>query len=381
LKPDHKTIAEFRRQNKGALKNVLKQSVLLCLKLGLIDGHALFTDGTKIRANAGNKQTLSREHSDKLLKGIDSRIEQLLEQCENVDQSEIEEASLIAMKKELQNKEQLRREIQEFCKQMDLQGRDQINRTDPESAMMQSRQGTHTSFNVQSTVDGKNGLIVHAEVTNAGNDWNQLTHQVDQAAEVLGKKPQTSVADCGYSNVEEMEKLGAQGINVVVPSMRQVAGENKTPEPFSKHHFHYDTQTDSYQCPAKQTLCFIRHNKLKKSRVYQISDKTVCRACIHFGKCTSSNQGRQIYRYDNEGLVEKWEARYQEPAAQEIYKKRQAKVELPFGHIKRNLKFDYFLLRGKEGAGAEIGIAATCFNFARMMTLLGIPALIKALTG
>ncbi len=381
LKPDHKTIAEFRRQNKKALKNILKQCVLLCIKLDLIDGNTLFTDGTKIRANAANKQTLSREHADKLLREIDIRIEQLLEQCEDADQAEAEQASLTAMKKELQDKEQLRSQIQKFCEQMDAEGSSRINRTDPESALMKSVQGTHTSFNVQSNVDGKNGLIVHMEVTNACNDWDQLAEQVDQSAEALGKKPKISVADCGYANVTQLEKLDAQGIAVIVPSGRQVAGENKPSGPFEKEQFHYDVQTDTYRCPQNQTLAFVYADKTLKRHAYQIPDRKVCPQCPHAGKCTQSKQGRRIYRYENEYLVEKYEARYQDPNAQAIYKKRKEKAELPFGHIKRNLKFDSFLIRGKEGARAEIRTAATCFNLVRMITLLGTPILIKMLTG
>jgi transposase len=379
LKPDHKTIAEFRRQNKPALKNVLKQCARLCLRLDLIDGNTLFTDGTKIRANASNKQTLTREHAEKSLKDIDQRIEQLLDQCEAVDQAEAEQGSLTVMKKQLQDQQHLRQEIQEFCRQMDAQNTDRINRTDPESALMHSVQGTHTSFNVQSTVDEKHGLIVHAEVTNARNDWDQLESQIRQATEVLEMSPAVSVADCGYANVTELEKLDGQGIAVIVPSGRQVTREKKAPDPFEKEQFRYDVQTNTYECPAGQTLTLFCHDKVEKRFAYQISDPNTCRRCPHFGVCTKSPRGRRIYRYENEPLVEKYEARYQNPKAQEIYKKRKAKVELPFGHIKRNLKFDGFLMRGKEGAGAETSLAATCFNLARMITLFGVPVLVKTL--
>lgn len=381
LKPDHKTIAEFRRQNKKALKNVLKQCVLLCLKLDLIDGNTLFTDGTKIRANAANKQTLTREHAEKLLKEADGRIKQLLEQCEDADLAEAEQPSLTAMKKELRDKEHLRQQVQQFCQQMQEQDTERINRTDPESALMQSVQGTHTSFNVQNTVDDKHGLIVHANVTPARNDWDQLADQIQQATEVLGKAPETAVADCGYANVNELEKLDAAGIAVVVPSGRQVASEKKPVQPFEKEQFHYDVKTDTYQCPANQTLAFAYKDNILKRRAYQISNKKICMQCPHFGVCTKSKQGRRIYRYDNEELVEKYEAQYRNPQSQKVYKKRKEKAELPFGHIKRNLKFDSFLLRGKDGANAEISVAGSCFNIARMITLLGVPVLVNTLPG
>ena len=93
LKPDHKTIAEFRRKNKEALKKVLRQCARMCLKLDLIAGNVLFVDGTKIRANAARGKTHDQAYYEQRLSEIDGRIEQLVEECEKIDQ--IEEGSEI----------------------------------------------------------------------------------------------------------------------------------------------------------------------------------------------------------------------------------------------------------------------------------------------
>ncbi|MDO9554957.1 MAG: transposase, partial [Atribacterota bacterium] len=90
--------------------------------------------------------------------------------------------------------------------------------------------------------------------------------------------------------------------------------------------------------------------------------------------------GRMVTRLLNEEVRQRLEAQYEEPRSQEIYKLRKEKVELPFGHIKRNLKVDSFLLRGRKGVRAETSILATCFNLVRMITLLGVPALVKELS-
>jgi hypothetical protein len=82
-----------------------------------------------------------------------------------------------------------------------------------------------------------------------------------------------------------------------------------------------------------------------------------------------------------EEVKEKLEAQYEEPGSQEIYKRRKARVELPFGHIKRNLKTDGFLMRGRSGVNAETSLLATCFNLARMITILGVSGLIHKLIG
>ena len=88
-----------------------------------------------------------------------------------------------------------------------------------------------------------------------------------------------------------------------------------------------------------------------------------------------------IARVRDEELKEKFEALYQQPDSQQIYNLRKEKVELLFGHIKRNLKFDAFLLRGKDGTKAEISLAAACFNMARMITIIGVVGLIQKLQG
>ena len=80
LKPDHKTIAEFRRKNKEALVKVLKQCAKICIKLNLIEGNTLFVDGTKIRANASIQNTWTKEKAQKALKHIDERISDILTQ-------------------------------------------------------------------------------------------------------------------------------------------------------------------------------------------------------------------------------------------------------------------------------------------------------------
>lgn len=110
-----------------------------------------------------------------------------------------------------------------------------------------------------------------------------------------------------------------------------------------------------------------------------IPEKTTCKECLHFGECTSSAQGRIVTRCTNEELREKFESQYREGESKEVYSLRKQKVELPFGHIKHNLGANGFLLRGAEGVKAEMSLLASCFNIARMITIIGVPALVERL--
>jgi transposase len=379
LKPDHKTIAEFRRKNKGALKNVLRQCARMCLKLDLIAGNVLFVDGSKVRANASRAQTHDQAYYEQLLSEIDSRIEQLVEECEKVDETEESQKSWVEMEDELTQKQQLQDRVREALKTLKETGRKSLNLTDPDCALMHSIQGSHASYNVQSVVDDQYGLIVHAEAVSETSDVNQFATQIDQANEVLGKPCKVACADAGYADTEELQKIDGEQTKVIVPSQRQALHEEEGP--FSKSHFRYDKEQDCYWCPEGNRLNYQWTDKDSGKRVYQITHGKVCSRCVHYGQCTSGKKGRRITRMALEEVKEKLEAQYEEPESQEIYKKRKARVELPFGHMKRNLKTDGFLMRGRSGVNAETSLLATCFNLARMITILGVSGLIDKLIG
>jgi len=379
LKPDHKTIAEFRRKNKKALKKVLKQCARLCIKLDLIAGNVLFVDGSKIRANASCSRTHDKAWYEEQLKDIDRKIDALLKECEAVDQQEKDLSSFVAMDKELAKAETLKSTIKDVLAELEATERKKINQTDPDCANMSSIQGKHASYNVQSVVDDKNGLIVHAEAVNDKNDLKQFARQVEKANEVLEEPCEAACGDAGYFDADELDKIDSQGIKVVVPSKRQALHDGE--KPFSKSEFTYDSDKNCYYCPNGHTLRHVATEKKTGRSRYQITDKQICFKCQHWGECTKCKQGRRIMRLANETTREKLEAQYEEAASQEIYSKRKSRAEHPFGHIKRNLKTDAFLLRGLNGVQAETSMLATCFNIARMITLLGgVPELIQRLT-
>lgn len=374
LKPDHKTIAEFRRRQKGALSQVLKQCARLCIKLNLIGGNVLFVDGTKIRANAGRDATHDAVWYEKRLTELDHRIEQLLEECEGQDQQEENLGTFAAMNKEVAGAENLKRKVQSALEELKNTGKERINCTDPDCAIMRSIQGSHASYNVQSVVDDKHGLIVHAQAESEAGDVNQFSRQVEAANEVLGKTCEVACADAGYANTEELEKIDTQGIKVIVPSQRQAL--RKEESPFSKSHFAYDKENDCYYCPMGHRLTHRSTYKKNGKRTYKIAQPKHCRSCVHWGECTSSKEGRKLVRLKKEEIKQRLEMQYKEPASQEVYVRRKARVEHPFGHIKRNLKTDAFMTRGRDCVQAETSILATCFNLTRMMSLVGIESLI-----
>ncbi len=100
---------------------------------------------------------------------------------------------------------------------------------------------------------------------------------------------------------------------------------------------------------------------------------------LDYGECITGINGRKVTRSAKEEIKEKLEAQYKKGTNQKIYSRRKMRVELPFGHIKRNLKTDAFLLRGKRGVDAETSLLATCFNMARMISIFGVTELLQRL--
>ena len=373
LRPDHKTIAEFRRKNKPALKKALTLCARLCLKLELIEGNVLFVDGTKLRANAGRGNLHKEKWYRDQLEEIDKKIQTILEECEQIDQNESRCGSFVEMPKELAQtqklKESIKNALAEFTKRGEQRMERKINRVDPDSVLVKGLQGTHCGYNMQSVVDDKNGLIVHTEVVSESNDLNQLAAQVHGAETDLGRKCEVVCADAGYWDITEIAKVESIDKKVVVPTSAQASG--KAIGPFDKAKFTYDVDSDCYLCPEGHRLAFRRFKEKAQQREYRIAKRRDCRSCPHFGTCTESKQGRTITRHVLEEVGEAVSRRFAEPQIQQVYARRKARVKHPFGFIKKILGFSQFHLRGREGVGAEASIVATCFNLRRMLTLLG----------
>lgn len=374
LKPDHKTIAEFRRRNKSALKGVLKQCARICVDLDLIAGNTLFVDGTKIKADASSSNNWTKKRCEEKLEKIEKRIEEILTECDAVDEAEAEEPSYVKMREELKEREVLKAKVESVLKEIERSGKKRINTTDRDSQVMKGADGFCTGYNAQVAADEKNGFIVSADVVESVTDRNQLAVQVEEANEVLEKKCGVACADAGYYSTEDLKDLDDSGIKVVVPNEEQASG--KESGEFSKKKFQYDKEKDCYICPEGKELVYAGDEPERKRRKYRIEGKGVCLSCKNFGKCTKSRSGRTIKRLNNEELMEKFARQYEEN--KEIYRKRKIKAEMPFGHIKRNLGARGFLLRGYEGVKAELALLGSCFNIRRAITILGVREMIAA---
>jgi transposase len=377
LKPDHKTIAEFRRKNKVALHKALSQCVRLCMKLDLIAGNVLFVDGSKIRGNAAIKNSWHKEKGQRILEKAESRIDEVLWEAEALDAEEEGQPSLVSVPSQLAAPRSLHQKVEQIMEELKQSGKKNLNTVDRECTNINSIQGTGAGYTAEVVVDDKHGLIVSADAVSANNDLGQFADQIQQAEEILDKAPEIAVADSGFADTQDLEKIDKQGIQVIVPSQRLAS--NKPVGEFAKGNFKYDQSNDCYICPQGKKLNYSRMVTKEAGIEYAIEDKETCLHCLRYGQCTTSKTGRKVMRLLAEEVRDRLEQEYVLPENQAIYKRRQAKVELVFGHFKRNLGVSSFLMRGVAGAKAEIGLLSMCFNVRRMMTLLGRDGLIKKL--
>jgi transposase len=379
LKPDFKTIAEFRRKNKEAIKISLKECVRLCIRLGLIDGNILFVDGSKMRANASIENSWTIEKAEKALPKLDKKIELLMDEVEAIDKAEEGQSSLVRVRKDLEKAQARKEQIKHVVEELRRDNRKSLNTVDRECMVVHSRQGSHAGHNAQVVVDDKHGLIVSTDAVETNNDLGQFSGQIEKANLEMGKKCRVGVADSGYARMSDLAKAVNDELQVIVPSQR-IASKRAMGD-FDKRNFVYDPGNDCYTCKQGHMLIPGGRTRKKDGIRYRITNKELCLGCQNYSKCTKAKRGRVIERLDDEALREQMEKTFALSENQAIYKRRKEKIELVFGHIKRNLGAGYFLLRGREGVRAEMSLLSICFNLRRMITLLGIAGLIQKLRG
>lgn len=376
LKPDFKTISRFRRDHRQALKQVLTQCARLCLKLGVVAGNTLFVDGTKLRANASLDRALTAEQCHKHIEQLDQRIEQILHECETMDAQEAEGHSMVHLQEDLADARRRQAQIQTALETLQAEDRTRVNITDPDCAPMRGRQGSHAGYNAQIVVDNEQGLIVQADVVKDNNDRQQFASQITAAQETLGRSCETAGADSGYYNGKKIEAMAAVADQVLVPARGQVH-PSKT-KPFAKARFTYVAAEDVYVCPAGRRLPCRRSCPERGYREYQLDGGTCC-ACEHYAQCTRGRNGRKVVRFFNEDRRDDLRRQFEQPAARAIYARRKQTAELPFGHLKRNVGVDSFLLRGLAGVRAEMSLLASGFNLVRLIGLFGVHGLLARL--
>jgi len=381
-KPGYKTIANFRKDNPDAFKNLFNTFTKFCLDLELYGKTTIAIDGSKFRAQNSKKNNYN-------LKKVNQHLDYIAQQKEDYLKT-LEQNDLIENQKQIdqkiQNLENRKHKYTKLKEELAQSEQTQISTTDPDARALPLHMSiVQMAYNLQSAVDDKHNLIVDYRVTNQ-SDFSALAPVANDARKSLELKKDeklTVLADKGYYSGIQIAKCNQNNIETLV-SPKNKGSKSKDPR-VSKSKFQYNKSNDAYTCPKgiilqRQGKLYNRKDGIPFSRY--VAHWTDCKSCPWVDICVSpgcqkAKRGRMINRNIYEDHIEQNDA--QVNARKNEYKRRQAIVEHPFGTIKRQWGFDHTLLKGLKKVNGEFAIILLCYNLKRVSSILGVKGLKEAL--
>lgn len=377
LTPDFKTIADFRKDNKNALKSIFKDFTRLCRDWDLYGKELVAVDGTKFRASNSKKNNYSQKKIQRHLKYIDEKIKEYLKELDGNDDLEKGDFKLSA--EELQEKlEDLKKRKETYEGYAEkLETEKEISTTDPDARLMSNNNNSvEVSYNVQTAVDSKNKLIVDFKVTNNPNDFGQLSPMALSVKDFFSVSSLDILADKGYYQFDCLARCLENNINPYVS--KQIHSNATGDRDYYHDKFSYNKEKDIYICPEGFELTRGRHRKSKGELIgYSYNNYPACQDCQAKNSCTKNKRGRTIFRHIKQDLVDAVDITKE--SNMQKYNKRKEIVEHPFGTIKRGWGAGYFLTRRIPGVTAEVSLSYLAYNIKRAVNIIGVPEMIKRL--
>ena len=382
LKPDFKTIADFRKNNKKPIKQAFHKFSMICDELGLIGKEMVAVDGSKFRASNSRFAYHSEKKIQKKIEHYNKVADQYMLLLDKCDEQEDGHVSQKLSRSEIEEKiEGINKRLAELEKlKQQVINNGTIYETDPDSRMMQTNnKGCDICHNVQMAVDDKNHLVVAVDVTSEPVDKEQLHNITLQAKEELGVETITAIADKGYYSALQFAKCKEDNIIPIV-SKADHSFMAATKE-YGKAQFRYDENQDGYICPQGHLLKAYHHRKeytpetdLKRYQNYE-----ACSNCPVREKCSNGKKGRTIQDRPFQRIADEVDRRTEQFA--DMYKIRKQTVEHPWGTIKRAMGFSYFLTRRTENVRTESLLHFLVYNMKRAINIIGTRQLIGILQG
>ena len=378
LKPDFKTIADFRKNNKNQIKKAFSKFSMICDELGLIGKELVAIDGSKFRASNSRLAYHSEKKLEKKLEHYNDMADlyfTLLDKCDDQESnSNTTKLSRDEIEAKLKSINKRMVEIGALKKQVQKNGT--IYETDPDSRMMKmNNKGADICHNVQIAVDDKSHLIVAVDVTSQPVDKEQFHNMALQAKQELGVETITAVADKGYYSSEQFFKCKSDGILPIVSKAdhSQMAATKE----YGKAQFKYDEKNNGYICPQGH---FLRaYNLRKKGGTMRYRNFEACAQCSVKQQCSDCAKGRTIQDMPLQRYADEVDERTN--ANLNMYKKRKQMAEHPFGTVKRAFGFSYFLTRGTESVRTESLMHFLVYNIKRAVNIIGTKEMIGILQG
>jgi len=379
LAPDHKTIADFRKDNSGAIRQVCARFIMLCRRLDLFAEVSVAIDGSKFKAVNNRDKNFTRNKVERRRTQLEESVARYLAQLDTADRQEPSEELAVKAEHLKEKLVKLEVEMQRLAameKMMLASPDQQISLTDPDSrSMATSGRGSGVvGYNVQVAVDTEHHLIITHEVTNSGSDRAQLANIASRAKDILGVDELEAVADRRYYSGEEIFACDKAGIAVTLPKPMTSGMEARGR--FGKQDFVYLVDEDVYRCPAGKKLNYHYTNEEDGQRLRRYWTNA-CRDCAFKPRCTSGKE-RRITRWEHEHVLEAVQKRLdRNPQAM---RQRRETVEHPFGTLKMRMGATHFLMKRLPKVASEMALHVLAYNLTRVMNIIGAQQLITAIT-
>lgn len=378
---NHHSLSDFRADHKEALDNLLVEVLGLLSAEELITMERVMHDGTKIKACASGKSFRREETLLEHLKLAQEQVSALDELQTNEEGSlrrqKARERAARERKEKLEKGLSELKELRTIKKGEEEKKKARVSMTDPEARIMkESNGGFSPSYNVQISTDSANDLIVGVGVSQAGNDTHELIPAVERMEEKIGKTPGQMVVDSGYTTKENILEMSDRSIDLIGPvkertssdDLEKRGGDSK----FASPAFSYNSQDDTFTCPAGQTLRLKQSLPQVGATHYRyLTERGACQKCKFQKECCPQNSpaGRSLQRIVNAPEIVTFKQKMETEEAKEIYKKRAQTAEFPNAWIKDKIGLRQFRLQGLIKVGMEAVWACITYNIQRWIGL------------
>jgi transposase len=380
---DHKTIADFRKDNVDCIKPVFKEFVYLCRSLDLYGAQIVAIDGTKFKAVNSRSNNLNEKTVALRLKQTEEKIAEYLKEMDKNDTADSDEDESIkvdGLKEKIGKLMEEKQRYEQAQNQMNATGQKEVSLVDPDSRLMRvDSQRLEVCYNIQTSVDAKQHLIVDYDVINNSTDHHQLTKDAEAAKQTLGVDRLDVVSDKGFYVEKDVFDCENSGVTVFMPIPAALNPHKSVgvPEPeFYSDHFVYGADKDIYVCPAGNEMPFWKLGSRGKGFEGRLYRSACCSCCSLRSKCTRNKRGRYMFRGEYDGAVDRLRVRLDSFAGKEKVRLRRMLAEHPFGTMKRAFNQGYLLLKGLRKVKGEVGFTILAYNMRRAINILGVGTLI-----
>ena len=378
LMPDFKTIADFRKDNGKAIRQVCREFIELCRRLELFTQAVVAIDGSKFKAVNSKERNDTRASMKRRIARVEEHIERYLSLLDDADRAAppVRDTKVPDLEEKIASLKAEMRRLKKRELKLLAHPDKQLSETDPDARLMKKGgMGSQVGYNVQTAVDVEHKLIVAHDVTNAPIDRQQLSSMAKRARRAVVSEALTVLADRGYYKGEEIRECYLTGIKALVP--KPLTSGNKATGLYDKQDFHYDAQKDAYTCPAGEGLPR-RHSSIEKGRTIHTyyASALVCRECELKSRCTRGNE-RRVRRWEHEGVLDAMaEELRNTPDAMPM---RARTSEHPFGTIKLWMGSSHFLMKQLKNVRTEMSLHVLAYNLRRLISIKGAIPLIEAM--